>query len=331
MKRTNIIVLLFLLAMSATDAWAETFYTAKPDGTAPVFFEIDFVTVGDPGNADDTSAWNGTDEKFGGVAYEYRISKTEITDGQMSAFFYSVGDTVDLSSTMAAGGRNTIHMLEYANWLNSGCLTTGLGMVDGGVYNMDWTSVSPWPVEDQWDNGDGTKNIWRHKDAKYFLPTDDELVKAAFYKGGSTDAGYWYYPTSSDTAPTAEGASSGTNSANYAGSGVGAALAVGSYPNTQSPCGALDMAGNLWEGCEVRYSAPPHQYVPGWAGCYVHGASWLHGIIGFAVGSASPDLGFRIAATVPESVVVLPADFSDDGTVDIIDLAMFSEQWLMDE
>jgi len=31
------------------------------------------------------------------------------------------------------------------------------------------------------------------------VASEDEWYKAAYYKGGSTNAGYWYYPTGSDT------------------------------------------------------------------------------------------------------------------------------------
>ncbi len=283
---------------------ADTFTTNNPSGTGAYNFNIDFVTVGDAGNAG-TTGWQNTSESLGAVAYDYKIGVTEISVGQIWAMEYSItGDSSNLSSNMAAGGQNTMRMLWYANWLNSGCKTGGEGLnAEGGVYNTTWTGIQPWAEELQWDNGDGTKNIWRHKDAKYFLPTEDELVKAAFYKGGSTDAGYWYYPTSSDTAPTASGASTGTNSANFAGA-VGGALAVGSYPNTQSPYGALDMAGNLWEACEVRYSSGTNQYIPGWNDGYIHGDVWLRGTIGFGVGTSASDLGFRIAS-VPEPATML--------------------------
>jgi autotransporter-associated beta strand protein len=42
--------------------------------------------------------------------------------------------------------------------------------------------------------------------AVYRLPTEDEWYKAAYYKGGGTNAGYWSYGTQSDTPPTAFGA-----------------------------------------------------------------------------------------------------------------------------
>lgn len=298
MMKRNAMAMVIVLGILAVCVQADVFTTSNPGGTSHSF-EIDFVNVGDAGNTG-IAGWQNTSEVRGGVAYEYRIGKTEITVGQYQAMEYSItGDATGLSSKMAAGGVNTLKALMYANWLNAGCPTGGVGLVDGGVYNMTWTGISPWAEELQWDNGDGTKNIWRHKDAKYFIPTEDELVKAAFYKGGSTNAGYWAYPTSSDVAPTAEGASVGTNSANY-NNAVGSTVEAGSYPNTQSPCGALDMAGNLWEMAEVRYDAGNNKYVPGWMDGYIHNDVWLRGTIGFGLNANANDLGFRVAATVPE-------------------------------
>ena len=48
--------------------------------------EIDFVTVGNPGNAND-------DTGYGGVAYTYQIGKYEVTAGQYTAFLNAVAAT----------------------------------------------------------------------------------------------------------------------------------------------------------------------------------------------------------------------------------------------
>ena len=44
--------------------------------------------------------------------------------------------------------------------------------------------------------------ITRNAGATYFIPSENEWYKAAYYKGGSTNAGYWTYPTQSNTAPS---------------------------------------------------------------------------------------------------------------------------------
>ncbi len=306
MRSTNVVGIMVVVAILAVGAYADTFTTNNPSGTGEHSFSIDFVTVGDAGNAGTSGFTNLGSTSYGAVAYEYRIGKTELTVGQNWAMEYSVVGTPSAGygtpdSTMAAGGISALRALMYVNWLNAGCPTGGSGMIDGGVYNFtSWSTIAPWPEDQQWDNGDGTKNIWRNKDAKYFMPTSDEIVKASFYKGGSTDAGYWTYPTSSDTAPTAEGASSGTNSANYNGA-VGAALEVGSYPNSQSPYGALDLGGNLWELTEIDGDGSSSPYsILAWDCGFIHGDVWLHGAVGFVTANSYADGGFRVASVVPE-------------------------------
>ncbi len=329
MKITKIVVLVLALVSFGAIVHADTFTTINPAGTDLHTFDIDFVTVGDAGNPDATGFTNLGSAGYGGVAYEYRIGLTELTVGQHWAMEYSVtGEpspaygTAD--STMAAGSINAMRAMMYVNWLNAGCPAGGEGMINGGVYNFtSWTTLDVWPEEEQWDNGDGTKNAWRHKDAKYFIASSDELVKAAFYKGGSTDAGYWTYPTCSDTAPTAEGASNGTNSANY-NNAVGHALEVGSYPNTTSPYGALDMAGNLWEMAEVvgDGSAIPYYSTLAWNCGFIHGDIWLHGAVGFVTTNYYADGGFRLAAVIPEEEPeLLEGDANRDGVVSAGDYA----------
>ena len=44
--------------------------------------------------------------------------------------------------------------------------------------------------------------ITRNAGATYFIPSENEWYKAAYYKGGGTNAGYWLYPTKSNTAPS---------------------------------------------------------------------------------------------------------------------------------
>ena len=50
--------------------------------------------------------------------------------------------------------------------------------------------------------------------------------------------------------------------------------AVGLYPAGASPCGALDMAGNVWEWCLNEYENPERQGLGGDARRGVRGGSW---------------------------------------------------------
>jgi formylglycine-generating enzyme required for sulfatase activity len=95
------------------------------------------------------------------------------------------------------------------------------------------------------------------------IPTEDEWYKAAYYKSGSTNAGYWEYPTRSDTAPSNVLSATGTNNANFwnylsPGQGVFTIGApyyrteVGAFANSPGPYGTFDQGGNLFQWTETR-------------------------------------------------------------------------------
>ena len=81
----------------------------------------------------------------------------------------------------------------------------------------------------------------------YRIPLENEWYKAAYYKGGSTNAGYWTYATQSNVAPgTTIGSSA--NQANYNGViPIGHATDVGSFSGSGSFYGTFDQSGNVWQ------------------------------------------------------------------------------------
>ena len=54
---------------------------------------IDWVLVGDPGNAADTELMSDGTTGYGAVGYAYRISKYEVTNAQYAEFLNAVADT----------------------------------------------------------------------------------------------------------------------------------------------------------------------------------------------------------------------------------------------
>ena len=230
--------------------------------------DIEWVTVGDPENVGETQS-QGT---FGSVADTYRIGKYEVTNGQYIEFLSAVATTTDpngLYSSDMSGiertgsapysygakgsdpnwlGRPVNYVswydtLRFANWLHNGQPTGAQGTLttEDGAYDM---SLGVNPV--------------RKPGATAFLPSEDEWYKAAYYKGGSTNAGYWDYPTQSDTAPTAEvpaGTDMVNGSASYANV-IGSPYymtEVGAYDAKPSdgPYGTFDQGGNMWEWNEA--------------------------------------------------------------------------------
>jgi formylglycine-generating enzyme required for sulfatase activity len=103
--------------------------------------------------------------------------------------------------------------------------------------------------------------------ATFYIPTEDQWYKAAYYKGGGTNAGYWDYATQSNSAPTAVtsgstgigSAGSTGNFANYNNTAVwnsqsGNVTTVGTNGGA-SVYGAFDMSGNLSEWNDLTGSA----------------------------------------------------------------------------
>ena len=99
--------------------------------------------------------------------------------------------------------------------------------------------------------------INRNGNWKWALPTEDEWYKAAYYRGGSTNAGYWLYPTTSNSIPSNDLLSpDGWNNANFYQDGAYTLLgcgktSVGEFELSASPYGTFDQGGNVWEWNET--------------------------------------------------------------------------------
>jgi formylglycine-generating enzyme required for sulfatase activity len=135
-----------------------------------------------------------------------------------------------------------------SNWLMNGA--TGTSSTETGAYTLNNATEGNAPVV--------------NSGATFYIPTEDQWYKAAYYKGGSTNAGYWDYATQSDTAPTrvnattvGTGTSGGAspvtsgNFANYNGAAswggqIGNVTTVGTNGGA-SAYGAFDMSGNIFE------------------------------------------------------------------------------------
>ena len=249
---------------------------------------IDTVTIGNPGNAGEWSGESyggyGPDRICGAVDYVYHIGKYEVTNSQYAEFLNAVATVGDPNSLYKAnngmgGGWNGVggisrtgsgtagapfvytaranrgnrpvnyvswyDTLRFANWLHNGQPSgvQGPSTTEDGAYDMSMGSSAV-----------------RKPGALVFLPSEDEWYKAAYYKGGGTSAGYWDYPTQSDTAPTAEllpGTDMVNGSANYADNGyvdtTYYTTEVGAYnaKPSDSPYGTFDQGGNVWEWNEA--------------------------------------------------------------------------------
>ncbi len=190
----------------------------------------------------------------------------------------------------------------FTNWLTNG---QGIGGTETGVYTLTGlASVAALPADHSALAGTGTK---------WFIPTENEWYKVAYYKTSGTNAGYWAYPFRSDLAPTSQAPPGGSDSANFYGPGGFANTGslsldsslnyltdVGAYASALSPYGAFDMGGDVFQWNETLVVGSAHGE---------RGGSWPLGDRTSASSRYSHDpadeyndLGFRVASSeaVPE-------------------------------
>lgn len=173
-------------------------------------FTIDFVDVGNAGNANDAGAGGGLySSPYGGVGYDYRMGTYEISQDMITKA--TALGMANVTAGAHLGNRPAANIswyeaAEFVNWLN-----TSQG--HQAAYNLTFWGLTLWGAGDQASTGvrSGT-NAYRHKDAYYFLPSEDEWYKAAYHQNDGVTANYWDYATGSNMAPTpvASGTTAGT-------------------------------------------------------------------------------------------------------------------------
>jgi len=156
-------------------------------------FKMEFVVIGNPNNkADDTG--------YGAVSYTYRIGKHEVSEAMIDAYNKrSRGPKITKDTRGGDKPATSVfphQAAHFVNWLN-----TSQG--SQAAYKFENETFEPWDKEDAWQLGG--ENLFRHKDAKYFLPSEDEWYKAAYYDPKLNDGkgGYWDYATGSNEIPNA--------------------------------------------------------------------------------------------------------------------------------
>jgi formylglycine-generating enzyme required for sulfatase activity len=155
-----------------------------------------------------------------------------------------------------------------------------------------WNSANAWQL--------GGENLYRHKDAQYFLPSENEWYKAAYYNPTGSD--YFLYPTASSSVPTA--VASGTNAGTAVYNGVASVPAIVDRAGGLSPYGTMGQGGNVWEWNESAFDGSNSSSSASRA---VRAGNWLgpdFGLRSSERGGLDPSfevnsLGFRVAS-VPE-------------------------------
>jgi len=247
-----------------------------------------WVTVGNPGNAGELSGSGAgaeaPDRICGSVAYTFNMGKFEVTAGQYTEFLSAVAktDTYGLYNTSmwsdtygckiqrsGSSGTYTYSVASdwanrpvnyvswgdsarFANWLTNGQPTgaQGLTTTENGSYYLNGA------ISDE-----ALLAVMRkspEQGGRYYIPTEDEWYKAAYYNG--TSGVYYDYPTGTNDVPSdvlGTPTDPGNNATYYAannGLTIGFPYyrtEVGAHENSESPYGTFDQGGNVTEWNEA--------------------------------------------------------------------------------
>ncbi len=278
---------------------------------------IDTVLVGDPNNPDDPTTG------FGSVDHPYEIGKYEVTIGQYTEFLNAIAHVSDpyslyntemgadpniagIARSPVSGGysysviaSSANRPVTYVSWFDAARF---VNWVQNGATSVADTETGAYLL-----NGATSGIIYKNPDATWWIPSEDEWYKAAYYDQATQD--YWEYPTSSNDEPgTTVGALA--NQANFNAllpdPGINYLTDAGAFSGSASPFGTFDQGGNVYEWNDAVDGDWRGQRGGAWNSAGFELSSSLSGSGGDPALESS-DVGFRIAAIPEPSSLLLIA------------------------
>lgn len=234
--------LLAVLVLAVASVQAESLLEAFGSGDNQ--FQIEFVSIGNPGNAADTT---GSPAPAGGVAYIFNLGKFEISRSQIEKANLAGILGITMADMTLYGGNGLNRPATGITWYEAAKFVNYLNISQGkqAAYNFD--SGGNFQL---WGAGQysGT-NQYRHKDAYYFLPSTDEWYKGAY----GSPSGTWYnFPSASDSSPMPISGGLLSGSAVY-GQSIAAGPADVDYAGGLSSYGTMAQGGNVSEWTETSF------------------------------------------------------------------------------
>ncbi len=267
-------------------------------------FNMDFVTIGNPGNAADNT---GAPNPAGAVGYTYEIGKFEVSEDMITKYNANFGTANNLVITKDNRGPNKPatsvswnEAARFVNWLNT---STG----NQAAYKFNTSGVNDNIA--LWTSGDAgydVNNKFRNSLAKYVLPSYNEWYKAAYYDPSNST--YYDFPNGSNTEPTpvASGTDAGTAVYNGQSGPADVNLAGG-----LSPYGVMGLGGNVFEWEESSFDLANSS---GSSSRGIRGGVWYNGSSGLSSSARDilypsfefNDIGFRVASLSSSAPPAVP-------------------------
>lgn len=299
MKSTRFAVALLTLSCSI---WCVQRAVADSFGAGPNAFTIDFVPVGNPGNAADTT---GDPNPAGAVGYSYRMGRYEVSRDMVNKANAAGGLTLQMADMSSTGGNGPNQPAVGISWFDAAKFVNYLNTSSGSSPAYKFNNLGLMELWQPSDPGYDANNRFRNTRARYFLPSTNEWYKSAYYNPSGSN--YVDYATGSNAAPTA------------VASGTAAGTAVWNQPFASGPAsitqagglsayGTMAQSGNVYEWQETEYDLVNDTVA---AGRTIRGGNWddvfpsgmSSTIRSISFGPSSGDLvfvGFRVASVIPE-------------------------------
>ena len=206
---------------------------------------MEFVTIGNPNNAADTT---GRPNPVGSVAYTYNLGKHEVSRDMITKANAAGSLGITLEDMSSYGGNGLLRpatgisyyeAAKYVNWLNTSTGGTAAYKFVGGTFQL-WSAG---------DAGYNSNNLFRNSLAKYWLPSSNEWYKGAY---GNLNGTWNDYPNGSNSAPTAVAGGTAANTAVYGQSSSTGPADITSAGGL-SAYGTMGQGGNVYEWNETAY------------------------------------------------------------------------------
>lgn len=212
---------------------------------------MEWRTIGSPGNRPDRF-------EFGCVPYEYEMAKYQLSNADWCDFLNAVGYEAsmrlklyhkDMTSGIL-GGIDVTTITPHSSPLTHN-FSSKPGWEKKPIVYINYTSVCRycnWLTSGDTERGsyDMSRDVpARLPGAKYFIPSDDEWYKAAYWRDGN----YANYPTGNEL-PRLDQANFERGDAFSKGPPFYLAD-VDEYAEASTPAGVVQMGGNAWEMLET--------------------------------------------------------------------------------
>ncbi len=302
--------------------------------------ELDLIIVGNPNNQADPLTG------FGAVSDTFQISSNVITIGQYTTFLNAVAkrDRNNLFNPMMQRDLNVAGIerlgqpgdYKYRTINNDGDSAdrpiTDVSWLDAARFANWMSNGQPSGPQNNRTTENGAYNLKQNKGQApernainpntgqapfFFLPTEDQWYKAAYFSPELNDAGgYYLYATQSNTAPTSTPSTGGSNEANLANNFIfyttqskvydpltNYLTDVGTFSQSRSFYGTTDQAGLVYEWNDLNATPSPLRGLRGgyWFSAGQSAVSTTYSIS--TIDRESSDAGFRIAAVDPLSLM----------------------------